>query len=98
MTHPFRTLLFELFFEPILRLWQRVFGFGEAAGLQEDLKAFVLGHKPGRIRDSALNRLLQKVRSANFNAMQITAIHTSRFLGVPINSPASVERADRSKR
>jgi hypothetical protein len=27
MDHPVRTLLYEFFVEPILRLWQRVWGF-----------------------------------------------------------------------
>jgi hypothetical protein len=51
--------------------------------IAEELKAYVFGHQPGRMRDSALGRLLEKVRLANFNAMQITAIHTARFLGIP---------------
>jgi hypothetical protein len=51
--------------------------------IAEDLRTFVFGHRPGRMRDSGWNRLLDKVRSENFNAMQITAIHTARFLGIP---------------
>jgi hypothetical protein len=53
------------------------------ASIAGDLTAFAFGHGPGNMRDDAIDRLLGRVRTQDYNAMQLTAIVKSSFLGIP---------------
>jgi hypothetical protein len=86
----------ELRIEPYSGSWSRVKIFDRssldqqirAAGwnlffIPGEAKAMIFGAVAAGKIEGALTRILKKVRSRNFNCLEVSAIETKRFLGIP---------------
>ncbi len=60
--------------------------------LAGEIKATVFGFEGQKTVRRAVKRILAKLKSERFNSLQITQVHSERFLGVPYTSVSAHSR------